>query len=42
MNNVPLTYLITVTCHGTWLYGDERGSVDHKHNDPAAPRRREN
>jgi REP element-mobilizing transposase RayT len=24
----PLAYLITWTCYGTWLHGDERGSVD--------------
>ena len=23
----PLAYLFTWTCHGTWLHGDERGSV---------------
>ena len=25
----PLAYLLTWTTHGTWLHGDERGSVDH-------------
>ena len=30
--NVPLAYLITFTCYGTWLHGDKRGSVDIKHN----------
>ena len=29
---IPLAYLITFTCYGTWLHGDDRGSVDHKHN----------
>jgi REP element-mobilizing transposase RayT len=29
---VPLAYLITFTCYGTWLHGDERGSVDDQHN----------
>jgi REP element-mobilizing transposase RayT len=24
----PLAYLITIRCYGTWLHGDERGSVD--------------
>src|SRR5213595_2744219 len=24
----PLAYLITFRCYGTWLHGDERGSVD--------------
>ncbi len=33
INPVPrLTYLITFTCYGTWLHGDERGSVDRDHN----------
>ncbi|MCC6575269.1 MAG: transposase [Planctomycetes bacterium] len=25
--NDPAAYLITYTCYGTWLHGDERGSV---------------
>ena len=28
----PVGFLITWTCYGTWLYGDERGSVDQEHN----------
>ncbi len=32
-----LAYLITWTCKGTWLHGDERGSVDDAHNTPGAP-----
>ena len=32
MYTQPLAYLITFTCYGTWLHGDERGSVDDKHN----------
>ena len=28
----PLAYLITFTCYGSHLHGDERGSVDPKHN----------
>ena len=31
---VGLTYLITVTCYGTRLHGDETGSVDREHNLP--------
>lgn len=27
-NVFPLAYLITIRCYGTWLHGDERGSVD--------------
>ncbi len=33
----PLAYFITFTCYGTWLHGDERGSVDDEHNVPATP-----
>ncbi len=29
---VPRGFLITWTCYGTWLYGDQRGSVDDDHN----------
>ena len=29
---LPLAYLITFRCYGTWLHGDERGSVDRRHN----------
>jgi REP element-mobilizing transposase RayT len=25
---IPLAYLITFRCYGTWLHGDERGSVN--------------
>jgi len=25
---IPLAYLITFRSYGTWLHGDERGSVD--------------
>ncbi|MBU0617105.1 MAG: transposase [Planctomycetes bacterium] len=28
----PLAYLLTWTCYGTWLHGDERGSVDDEHH----------
>jgi REP element-mobilizing transposase RayT len=31
-HKIPLAYLITFTCYGTWLHGDKRGSVDDKHN----------
>ena len=33
----PLAYLITFTCYGTRLHGDEDGSVDRRHNIPGAP-----
>ena len=32
MYSTPLAYFITFTCYGTWLHGDERGSVDDEHN----------
>jgi REP element-mobilizing transposase RayT len=28
----PAAYFITFRCYGTWLHGDERGSVDRRHN----------
>ncbi len=30
-------YLITFTSYGTWLHGDDRGSVDREHNLPGSP-----
>jgi REP element-mobilizing transposase RayT len=30
--DIPLAYLITFRSYGTWLHGDERGSVDRFHN----------
>ena len=36
----PLAYLLTWTCRGTWLHGDERGSVDQSHNGFGTPRLR--
>lgn len=35
--SVPLAYLITFTTYGTWLHGDERGSVDRSHNTYGTP-----
>ncbi len=32
MYNAPLGYFITFRTYGTWLHGDERGSVDRRHN----------
>src|SRR4051794_34073259 len=38
-NEFPLGYLITVRTYGTWLHGDERGSVDsHGKNIYGTPR----
>jgi len=31
-NEFPLAYLITFRCYGTWVHGDNRGSVDRKQN----------
>ena len=36
--DVPLGYHITFRGHGTWLHGDERGSVDRFHNRFGSPR----
>ncbi len=33
---VPLAYFITLRTYGTWLHGDDRGSVDHDHNRPGS------
>jgi REP element-mobilizing transposase RayT len=30
--DIALAHLITFRCYGTWLHGDERGSVDRSHN----------
>src|SRR5215203_5448125 len=38
-NEFPLAYLITIRTYGTWLHGDERGSVDrHGQNVYGTPR----
>jgi REP element-mobilizing transposase RayT len=33
----PLAYFITIRAYGTWLHGDERGSVDPGHNAYGSP-----
>ena len=33
----PVGYLITFRCYGTWLHGDERGSVDRHHRFHGTP-----
>ena len=35
--DTPLGYLITFRCYGTWLHGDERGSIDRFHNRYKSP-----
>jgi len=37
-NEFPLAYLITFRCYGTWVHGDERGSMDRKNNAYGAPK----
>ena len=37
-NEFPLGYLITFRCYGTWLHGDQRGSMDRRHNVYGTPR----
>ena len=36
--DVPIAYLITFRTYGTWLPGDERGSIDRFHNKYQGPR----
>ncbi len=33
----PQPYFVTFTCYGTWLHGDERGSIDRDHNEWQTP-----
>jgi REP element-mobilizing transposase RayT len=35
--DIPLGYLITFRCYGTWLHGDGRGSTDRFHNRYRSP-----
>ncbi len=35
--DLPLGYLITFRCYGTWLHGDERGSIDRFHKRYKSP-----
>jgi REP element-mobilizing transposase RayT len=37
-SGIPLGYLITIRTYGTWLPGDERGSIDRYHNSYLSPR----
>jgi REP element-mobilizing transposase RayT len=36
--DTPLALFITFRCYGTWLHGDERGSVDRHNNAYGSPR----
>ena len=40
--DIPLAYLITFRCYGTWLHGDERGSIDRFNNQYKTPYREQN
>jgi REP element-mobilizing transposase RayT len=40
--DIPLAHLITFRCYGTWLHGDDRGSVDREHNRYKEPYARAN
>src|SRR5436190_9476531 len=35
--DIPLAYLITFRSYGTWLHGDDRGSVDREHRRYRSP-----
>ena len=37
-DHTPLAYFITFRTYGTWLHGDERGSVDRFHNRYGSPK----
>ncbi len=37
MYSEPLAYFISFRTYGTWLHGDERGSVDRRHNGFGSP-----
>ena len=36
--DIPLAVFFTFRCYGTWLHGDERGSVDRNNNKYGSPR----
>jgi len=35
--DIPLGYLISLRCYGTWPHGDRRGSIDRFHNRYKSP-----
>lgn len=39
MPSAPLAYFLTWTTHGSWLHGDERGSIDRHTSGPTLLRR---
>ena len=36
--DIPIAVFFTLRCYGTWLHGDERGSVDRNNNVYGTPR----
>lgn len=40
--SIPCAYFITCRTYGTWLHGDERQSVDRKHNTFLSPKIKQN
>ena len=38
MDGQPLGFFLTWVCYGSWLHGDERGSIDQAHNQPGQSR----
>jgi REP element-mobilizing transposase RayT len=36
--DIPLAVFFTIRCYGTWLHGDDRGSVDRENNVYGTPR----
>src|SRR3954470_11290636 len=36
--DIPLAIFFTFRCYGTWLHGDERGSIDRNHNVYRSPK----
>ena len=36
--DIPLAVFFTFRCYGTWLHGDQRGSVDRNNNKYGSPR----
>src|SRR4051812_34349586 len=37
-DNLPLAYFLTLRTYGTWLHGNDRGSVDQHQNQYGTPR----
>lgn len=37
LGSFPIVYPITLTTNGTWLHGDQRGSIDPHHNEFQTP-----